>query len=32
MRVLPQLRFLGWESWAILSACFVAPGAFIFLY
>lgn len=31
MRVLPQLRFLGWESRAILSACFVAPRAFIFL-
>lgn len=30
MCVLPQLRFLGWESRAILSACFVAPGAFIF--
>lgn len=27
MQVLPQLTFLGW---AILSACFVAPGAFFF--
>lgn len=32
MCVLPQLRFLRWESRAILSACFVAPGAFIFFF
>lgn len=31
MSVLHQLRFLGWESRAILYACFVAPEAFIFL-